>query len=381
MPEVPAHEKVLVSTNFLRNDPHASIRCIVCHGGQDGYLTKDSAHIGLVRDPSKDGRICSTCHSEITTAHLQSIHYTQAGYHSQFVKRGGDTTNTQYWAMFERRCSDCHATCGECHISKPRSVGSGLVSGHVFNRTPNQDLNCIACHGARIGADFRGEVPGGNADVHNRRGMTCVQCHDKYEMHTSKSNLPSPHRYNVTPRANCRQCHHITGSTNPQHGIQHSRVQCNVCHSVKIKSCYSCHAFDTGFTVDTTSYDFKIGRNPRSDRNEYDYVVVRHIPISQNTYLVPWNLPLPNYVNDATWMMATPHNIQKHTPQNSRVFIDSLGRRTTIPVCNNCHGNDEIFLTNAFIDSLVNYGLMDEIERLANQNVITNAPPAIPGKN
>ncbi|MCX7834986.1 MAG: hypothetical protein N2450_02795 [bacterium] len=383
MPEVPAHEKVLVSMDYLRNDPHASIRCITCHSGRDGFLPKDSAHVGLIRDPSAEngGGVCRNCHEGIVNAHRQSIHYTQAGYHGQFVKRGGDTTHSQYWPMFERRCIACHTTCGECHISMPRSVKSGFVNGHRFNRTPNQDLNCIACHGARVGADFRGEVPGGSADVHHRRGMTCMSCHNEFEMHSAKSNQTYPHRYNVTPRASCTQCHNLSNSTNPQHGLQHSRVQCNVCHSVKIKSCYSCHAMDTGFVVDTTSFDFKIGRNPRLDRNEYDYVVVRHIPISPNTYMQPWNLSLPNYINDATWMMATPHNIQKHTPQNSRVVIDSLGRRTTIPVCNNCHGRNEFFLTESFLDSLIQHGLMHEIERDANRNVITNAPPLIPGKH
>lgn len=367
--------------NFIQNDPHASIRCISCHGGVDGYLSKDSAHVGIIRDPSaaNGGGVCASCHSSIANSHQQSVHYTQAGYHSQFAKRGGDTSNVQYRAMFERRCAGCHTTCGECHISMPRSVKSGFVSGHTFNRTPNQDLNCIACHGARVGADFKGEVPGGSADVHYRRGMTCVNCHDQYEMHSSKSNLSTPHRYNVSPRASCNECHNLAGSTNPQHGIQHAQVQCNVCHSVKIKSCYSCHALENGYTVDTTSFDFKIGRNPRDDRTEYDYVVVRHIPVAPNTYMEPWQLSLPNYVNDATWMMATPHNIQKYTPQNSQTTIDSLGRRTTVSVCNNCHGRNEFFLTSSFIDSLINYGLMYEIERVANQNVITSAPPSIPG--
>ena len=54
-----------------------------------------------------------------------------------------------------------------------------------------------------------------------------------------------------------------------------------------------------------------------------------------------------------TWKYATPHNIQRNTPQNQE--------------CNNCHGQTDLFLTADDVDP-------DELE--ANKDVIVTEIPA-----
>jgi hypothetical protein len=58
---------------------------------------------------------------------------------------------------------------------------------------------------------------------------------------------------------------------------------------------------------------------------------VRHIPISTTSYSFYGENLLPNFDSLPTWAYATPHNIQKKTPQTE--------------TCNACHGNANLFLT------------------------------------
>jgi thiosulfate/3-mercaptopyruvate sulfurtransferase len=59
---------------------------------------------------------------------------------------------------------------------------------------------------------------------------------------------------------------------------------------------------------------YKIGNNYlKSSNRPYDYIVVRHIPIIQDTF-DSWGVTdLPNFDNVPTWKYATPHNIQRWT--------------------------------------------------------------------
>ena len=61
---------------------------------------------------------------------------------------------------------------------------------------------------------------------------------------------------------------------------------------------------------------------------------------------------MPAFDSQPTWRYATPHNIQRLTPQTES--------------CNNCHGNPDIFLT---IDKVA----PEELE--ANQAVIVEEIP------
>jgi thiosulfate/3-mercaptopyruvate sulfurtransferase len=105
--------------------------------------------------------------------------------------------------------------------------------------------------------------------------------------------------------------------------------------------------------ADTTT-TFYIGKNVRqSAERPYEYTVVRHIPVTPDTFEAYGDNLLPNFNLLPTWTYATPHNIQRMTPQS----------RT----CNSCHGNAEIFLTADKVKP-------EELE--ANKNVIVDQIPA-----
>lgn len=315
----------------------------------------------MVIDPSVgEAAACKACHAT-ESANLQvSLHATQEGYFTAFARRGGDAEGEAFHGMFEARCASCHASCGQCHISRPTSVGGGLTHGHTFRKTPSQTNQCTACHGSRVGDEFRGKNAGIAPDAHYISGMNCMDCHTAVELH-GDGTTPA-HRYANDAGPKCENCHAdavAADSGIAYHTLHGNKVACQVCHSVSYKNCYSCHVeLDEQGLEFPSEMDFRIGRNVEiSESRPYEYVLVRHIPITPETYAA-WNLTMPNYAGSPTWRMATPHNIQKNTPQTES--------------CDNCHDDTSLFLTSAYIQELITRGVMIQDEVEANQSVVVN---------
>jgi len=235
---------------------------------------------------------------------------------------------------FQANCAGCHTTCGQCHISRPASVGSGFIQvagspySHRFRPTPDMNEQCIACHGSRIGHDFLGEGEGNEVDVH--RNLQCVGCHSKEEIHGDPTHTAEDHyehRYEVTNMPRCENCH---GSIDNSYHNAHvdgfaSNLQCQVCHSQPYKNCTNCHDLSTSekYNIDPSVLQLKVAKNDGGDsglnnpnRPEYDYVLVRHVPVDPGTF-DDWGLELPNYTEVPTWKYTSPHNIVRWTAQTT----------------------------------------------------------------
>jgi thiosulfate/3-mercaptopyruvate sulfurtransferase len=148
------------------------------------------------------------------------------------------------------------------------------------------------------------------------------------------------------------------------HQMHGDNLSCQVCHSVSYTSCDGCHVAvseDTGnpfFRTEGSNLTFLIGRNPlQSEERPYDYVPLRHIPVATTSYDYYGDDLLSNFDALPTWAYATPHNIQRNTPQNE--------------TCETCHGTTEFFLTADKV-------LAEELT--ANQGVIVQAPPPALGE-
>lgn len=358
-------EKVLVSADFMTT-VHGSATCIDCHAGQQDP-EKDTAHTGLVADPSTDTKACAGCHAEQAEASVTSLHTTLAGYWTVLDERSTPENHPQLEEAFGNHCASCHTTCGNCHISQPSSVGGGLLNGHVVEKTPPMTRTCTACHGSRVGAEYLGkheDIPG---DVHFRQGrMNCVACHEGAGLHGSPGEMAT-YRYAGGQLPACENCHAevgAAGDTIQQHGLHKDKLACQVCHSVEYTSCDGCHVAiseTTGnpfYKTDGDYLSFFIGLNPlKSEERPHEYVVLRHAPIAQDNFEYYGENLLPNFNSLPTWKYATPHNIQRVTPQNS--------------ACTNCHGNADIFLTADKVKP-------EELE--ANQPVIVPEVPAPVGQ-
>lgn len=370
-------EKVLVSQEDFQNDPHNQMKCGFCHGGQQAP-DKEEAHTDLIADPSGgETQVCGSCHSVENHTFESSLHSTQAGYWTAIDERSVPENHEALETMFGNHCASCHTTCGDCHISQPNSVGGGFIEGHVVKKTPSMTRNCTACHGSRVGNEYLGKNEGLQGDVHFRvERMNCVSCHEGMDMHDStgactechtdpndEALTNSDYRYSGAQVPGCETCHETVGAeedSNLQHKMHNDKLSCQVCHSVSYTSCDGCHVAiseNTGnpfFETQNTYLTFFIGRNPeQSYHRPYEYVTVRHIPVDTESYAFYGENLLPNFDARPTWSYATPHNIQRITPQNES--------------CNNCHGNADIFLTNDKVNP-------DEVN--ANLDVIVPEVPA-----
>jgi len=265
----------------------------------------------------------------------------------------------------ENHCSKCHSSCGQCHISRPDSVDGGLLSAHEFLKRPPMKEVCIACHGSRIGNEYLGKNDSCSPDVHYKKAfMTCEKCHTAEEMHGDGENYSN--RYKVDSGPKCFQCHESIYEKERENGSTHlthrNRVSCQVCHSQSYTNCYDCHVAisEDGqkyYEIKDHSLDFKIGINPvKSDEHKEEYVTLRHVPVAKETFSFYKDAKLSGFDSQPTWKITTPHNIQRKTSQNSE--------------CNNCHGNENLFLQSKDIR---------ENELKCNLNVIV-PPDRIPSE-
>jgi hypothetical protein len=267
--------------------------------------------------------------------------------------------------MMGNHCTTCHTSCGQCHVSRPTNLGGGLSAGHEFKQIPPMNLTCTGCHGSRIENEYKGKNEGVKADVHwVKAGLPCFACHSSDEMHGKLGEVES--RYAGSPTPSCQEadCHPTVA---PGDGIAYhteghfESVSCQVCHSTTYKNCYSCHvAQEDGvpfFKIEPSVMDFKIGRNPiQSEERPWEFVPVRHVPIDTESFAYYGEDLLPNFDALPTWKYATPHNIQRNTPQTE--------------TCTACHDNPGVFLTAEDV-------LPEELE--ANKDVIVQEVPVLGG--
>ncbi len=376
-------EKYMVKIEAFSKDVHGQKSCMDCHGGTLSD-DKETAHQGLIHRPSEgENSVCAECHPNVHGSYVNSLHFTQQGYFTTMYARSVPENHDALHTAFDNHCAKCHTTCGDCHVSTPISAGGGLFDGHLFKRTPPMTRSCTACHGSRVGDEYMGKHEGIPGDVHFRQGrMNCIHCHSGSQLHgepsqcttchpgpTDTAQMPPPdHRYAGFQSPSCESCHAavLTGPDAPAMHTQHgNKLSCQVCHSVTYTSCDGCHVAiseRTGnpfFETQDTYLTFFIGRNPNPTFvRPYEYVPVRHIPIAPTSYQFYGANLLPNFNALPTWAYATPHNIQRLTPQAT--------------TCNSCHGNPEIFLT---IDKV----RADEVE--ANLPVIVESVPPPLGPN
>lgn len=352
MSQLEAWQMVLVKESFLSSQ-HGQFGCIACHNGNPDTNDKENAHVSLISAPSDSiDKICGGCHGTIMENHRNSLHANLKGYFTLVAKRSGRdiSQDPQIRPEFDKECGKCHASCGQCHVSRPVSARGGFINGHNFERQPDSKQNCTACHGSRVGAEYFGENEGMKADVHWIPNVkNCAFCHSDNAMHSSSTN--ATHRYEDEDMIRCEDCHEAAKEANQYHTTHWQSLSCQVCHSQPYKNCNGCHTGGQGITG--SSYlTFKIAKNTRESENRpYKIVPVRHIPIARDTFS-SWGIAdLVNYDSEPTWKYATPHNIQRWTPQTT-VENGWCGQ--------NCH-NSEYYLTLDDLDP-------QEIE--ANKNIV-----------
>ncbi len=330
--------------------------CVTCHGGNGKVDDKEQAHTDIIREPVAED-VCFQCHVDMTNE-TNSLHSSLRGYTTVLQDRtSAETLAHIEEEAFGNHCSSCHTSCGQCHVSRPTSLGGGLTAGHKFKKVPPMNLTCTGCHGSRVDMEYKGKNEGIPADLHwNKIGMPCFNCHTADEMH-GNLDYEANHRYDGSASKSCLDCHNdvIEGSEIAQHQQHISEFSCQVCHAAEYKNCYSCHTQKNDedipyFKIEPSIMDIKIGYNPiQSEERPWKWVVLRHVPVDPDTFAYYGDNLLPNFDNRPTWTYATPHTIQRNTARTES--------------CDSCHGNTDLFLTE---DDLLPY------EIKANKDVVVD---------
>lgn len=360
---------VLVNAAFF-DTTHGKMACTDCHGGERFAANRKAAHLGMEPLPSADlaGSVCVPCHEGISAGFADSLHVTTKSISGMddAIVAGRSSDISKIKDGLKNNCSTCHVSgCGDCHVTRPQFNGGGFVQGHVFYKTPNSSLNCMGCHGSRIEKEFTGagEMPGVELkpDVHwSPGGMQCVACHPKEWMHGEED---APDRYSVKAAPKCPDCHPANDAfaaieMHSKHAAEGSKthLQCQVCHSQPYNNCWDCHVGLTKdglpvYKTDRSEFGFKIGRNYQKDSERpWDYIVVRHVPVFPGVFDFYSKDALDRFAALPTWKYATPHTIQRITPQLKRG-------------CEGCHDNRKLFLTEDMFQD-------NPLEREANKDVI-----------
>ncbi|MCP4341188.1 MAG: hypothetical protein GY799_20475, partial [Desulfobulbaceae bacterium] len=235
----------------IQTDNNHQQSCISCHKVDNQAKDKDRAHIGYVHFPAHPDHLaesCGSCHAEIVELITDSLHFTLNNSTNVFRKAfGAEKDLTSFLEtpkknfpetkleladdLLRRRCFRCHPySAGDAYPSV--SHGTGCAACHmVFNEgQPDShsfqkpgDAQCLSCHyGNYVGFDYYGRFehdfnveyrtpyttkndhfrPYGveyhqlKPDVHQLRGMLCIDCHSGAELMHTTGDKPS-----------CKKCH------------------------------------------------------------------------------------------------------------------------------------------------------------------------------
>ena len=236
-------------------DKAHTFSCSTCHAGDETSNDKQVAHTGLIATPAHPATMnqaCGQCHQNQVAGVAQSLHLTLAREVNLVRKSFGaveeladltripnaDAPETPLALaddLLRRRCLRCHLySSGDLYPAV--NHGTGCAACHLdfrngsatptFLKTPG-DKQCLQCHyGNWVGADYHGRFehdfndeyrtpyttkepfsrPYGveyhqlSPDIHQQRGMICVDCH-------SGAELMNGHPREGAQAIQCQDCH------------------------------------------------------------------------------------------------------------------------------------------------------------------------------
>jgi thiosulfate/3-mercaptopyruvate sulfurtransferase len=312
----------------FKKNIHGKIPCVACHNGVDNTDDKTKAHSGnFLKKPSLNAaEKCGTCHTDIYLGTKNSLHEQGWGQKSMVVLRSGlpnipngfDQLSQAMKDGYKTNCGKCHATCGDCHIVRPKAGEGGLANGHQFVKTPDMRNVCVTCHVSRGGHAYFGQATGTQPDVHlTKKQFTCLSCHTKNELHGDGKIYDQRYKMELLPK--CENCHNNLSTSNSYHSVHIKNLSCHTCHSQDYNNCGSCHIHGEGARI-PAYLDYKIGLNPIPETKPFKFALLRRSLTAPDSWKEYGVANLPNYNVKPNYKYTTPHNILKWTP---RTKVDS----------------------------------------------------------
>lgn len=157
----------------------------------------------------------------------KSLHYTNHGIEFVYSKEQGGVERILGVSASKAECLSpaCHVTsCDVCHKEEAGGKASYTVA------VARSQKACAKCHGAKKEND---------PDVHVRKGMACMDCHTKREIH-GDGTVWDCYLKPGTLDAKCANCH-AELPKNPSHAQHAGNIDCGACHVSEIATCFNCH--------------------------------------------------------------------------------------------------------------------------------------------
>ncbi len=365
----------------FKDDVHGKIPCVACHNGVDNTSDKTVAHSGdFIKKPTTDAiSKCGSCHADIASKSVNNIHQGW-GQKSMVCQRAGlgnipdgfDALSQTMKDGYNTNCGKCHATCGDCHVNRPKAGGGGLYQAHNFFKTPNLVDHCTTCHTSRGGHAYFGVGQGTVPDVHlTQAGFNCMNCHTKHEIHGDGNLYDQRYKYPELPK--CTNCHSNINSSNQFHTAHMNTFSCYTCHSQDYNNCGSCHIGSSEGARIHAYQGYKIGMNPiPATKPQYKYALLRRSLMAPDSWQNYGIALLSNFSVAPTYKYTTPHNIIKITSRTG--YKDSTGTWQTYTNCaEGCHisknpdgtyNNKELYLFDS--DNIETW------EKSSNGNIIVD---------
>jgi hypothetical protein len=190
-----------------------------------------------------------------------SLHATRQGKATFYSKENGGFETLTNVPMSDLPCQQCHAqTYADGTPVNAAAYEPGCKDCHAqVGDKPSQEV-CLGCH-SRQGFEI-----GNFSDVHREMGFECTSCHTQREMHGDRTQYSSMLEPGAMD-AKCENCH-TTLVDNTYHNIHQENVDCIVCHSQSLTTCYNCH-FESEvagggkrfFAPPRTDFELLINRN------------------------------------------------------------------------------------------------------------------------
>ncbi|KGO35183.1 hypothetical protein JT06_03910 [Desulfobulbus sp. Tol-SR] len=299
--------KGCIVCHAVRLDRNHSLACTTCHRGNDSTGEKSEAHANLIAQPAHPEAMaatCGPCHPRQVDGIGAASHFTLKNLVNLVRRAFGATTDLQSMVeipesdsprdalaladdLLRRRCLRCHlyykgddypavthgTGCAACHLE----FQNGRLASHAFLAAPG-DRQCLSCHyGNRVGFDFHGRFehdlnveyrtpyttkdehfrPFGveyhelAADIHQQRGLVCIDCHpgsqlmaagkpgpscaDCHDADLLDKNLPDRVRKSgpgyIFLAGTERKQHTLPIMTDPAHATHGGKISCQVCHA------------------------------------------------------------------------------------------------------------------------------------------------------
>jgi hypothetical protein len=185
---------------------------------------------------------CSVCHALPPEAACTACHAAQAGVlagpmatrerERSFARRAFGAEGDRFFAA---SCGGCHvSSCRDCHGDEAHAAGrprdeaclrchQGYFTGWEYHgRAPREDHERYRRGPIADGAHYLKMLP----DVHQERGLGCIDCHQVHAAHGTAEHGSGSVR-------GCRDCHPTVSSDVPEHAISGhlEKMECWACHS------------------------------------------------------------------------------------------------------------------------------------------------------